>query len=103
MNNEDMESLEQFVNDRGIKLIAQYKQKEFDRLKDYVLNLISEVEVGLNITSIGRNPYGDPDLKFSADVWVPSEKEIDKLHLTLHELRSNILTSEELEALNEKG
>lgn len=91
------------MTNKDLKLIAQFKQKEFDRLKDYVLNLMSEIEVGLNVTSIGRNPNGDPNLPFSMYVWVPLTKEIDKLHLTLHELRSNILTSEEVEALNEKG
>ena len=86
------------MSNRDLKLRAQYKQKEFDRLKDYFLNQMSEIEVGLNPSSTSRGPYASNII-----IWAPSEKEIDKLHLSLHELRSNILTSEEQETLNEKG
>jgi len=77
-------------------LIAQYKEKEFERLTDYCLNLMSVIEVGLNVNSQSRGI--DP----GKGVWVPSTPEIEKLSSALFELRSNILTSEERELLNEK-
>ena len=83
------------MNNRDLKLVAQFKQKEFDRLTDYVLNQMSKMEVGLNPCSVGRGQSGNQY------TWTPSKKEIDQLHLSLHELRSNILSSEEQEALHE--
>ena len=78
-------------------LIAQYKEKEFKRLTDYCLNLMSVIEVGLNIDSVSRGLYNE-----DKEVWVPSTPEIEKLSSALFELRSNILTSEERELLSEK-
>ena len=71
------------------KLIAEYKQKEFDRLKDCALNQISQIECGLDIASMSRGQYA------SQTIWVPTTAEIKKLYETLIELRSNILTPEE--------
>ena len=82
-------------NSRETKLVAQHKQKEFDRLKDYVLNQMSIIEVSLNPNSQSRNPYG------MGWVITPSIKEIQELHESLLELRSNMLTVEERNALDE--
>jgi len=71
------------------KIVAEFKRKEFDRLKDCALNQISQIEMGLNIASMSRGQYA------SQAIWVPTYKEINKLHETLIELRSNILTPEE--------
>ncbi len=78
------------------KIVAQAKKKEFDRLVDYSLNLMSLIEVGLNRSSVSRNPYSCPW------IFTPSLTEIETLHKTLLELRENILTSEERELLLEQ-
>lgn len=86
------------TDDKRIRLFtAQYKEKEFDRLKDYALNQISLIECGLNLNSISRNSYVN-----NKDIWVPLETEINKLYETLLELRSNILSSEERRILDEE-
>jgi len=77
------------------KIVAEFKQKEFNRLKDCVLNQISTIEMGLNIASVSRGQYA------SQEIWIPTYKEIDKLHETLIELRSNMLSSEERRLINE--
>lgn len=81
---------------RTDKLIAQAKVKEFDRLKDYALNQMSLIEVGLNPQSVGRHPYGDSDY-----IYAPTLMDIMKLNITLLELHENILTFNERGALNE--
>ena len=83
------------MKNRELKLVAEAKQKEFDRLKDLVLNQISLIEVGLNINSVGRDPYG---LRI---IWPPTSNEIFKLNESLTELRNNALTVEEKEILND--
>ena len=70
-------------------IVAQAKEKEFDRLKDFVLNQMSLIEAGLNPQSVSRNPYGN------RTIWVPLQSDIDKLYATLLELRENMLTFEE--------
>ena len=77
------------------KLVAEAKQKEFDRLKDYALNQMSLIECGLNVNSVSRNPYA----KGNEIIWVPSSIEITKLSFTLLELRDNILTFDERKLL----
>jgi len=77
-------------------IVAQYKEKEFKRLTDYCLNLISLIEVGLNVNSQSRG------IHLTNEVWIPSIVEIHKLNSALLELRENILTSEERELLREK-
>ena len=83
------------MDKRELKLVAEAKQKEFDRLKGLVLNQMSLIEGGLNPASIGRNPYDPP--------WIiiPTRKDIHDLFDTLMELRKNLLTVEEKECLNE--
>ena len=83
---------------RDLKMVAEYKKKEFDRLKDLTLNLMSIVELGLNPSSQSRNPYSGNE-----EIWIPTSNEIRSLNLTLLELRANILTSEEKESLNEEA
>ena len=82
------------MDKRELKLIANAKLKEFDRLKVLSLNQMSVIEMGLNPGSIGRNPYGT--------LWtsVPSQSAIYKLTESLTELRRNMLTQEEKESLN---
>jgi len=82
---------------RDLVILANYKTKEFERLKDYALNLITLIEVGLNPSSVGRGQYP------TETVWVPTIKEIATLSDTLLELRMNTLSPEEQEVLNEKG
>ena len=84
------------MNQRELKLVAEAKQKEFDRLKDLVLNQMSLMEVGLNPCSQGRDPYSK-----SKEIWAPTPNEIIKLNDALWDLRENILTSEERISLNE--
>lgn len=79
-------------------IVAQAKEKEFKRLADYVLNLMSEIEVGLNPNSIGRNPYS----RGKAIIYAPLKMEVEKLNTAFLELRDNILTPEEKELLSEK-
>ena len=79
------------------KIVAQAKEKEFERLTDYVLNLMSEIEVGLNVNSVSRHAYASTKY-----VYAPTSMEIHKLHSALLELRENIVTSEEQELLDEK-
>ena len=83
------------MNDRDLKIIAEAKQKEFKRLNDYALNQMSIIEVGLNPNSQSRNPYG------TGWITVPTIKQIRELSESLLELRKNILTVEEREALDE--
>lgn len=68
--------------------IALYKEKEFDRVRNFVLNQLSILEADLNIDGLHS-------------IIVPSEKDIKILSETLMELRSNILTAEERRLLNE--
>ena len=83
------------MNDRDLKIIAEAKQKEFKRLSDYALNQMSIIEVGLNLNSQSRG------LDSAGWVVIPSIKEIRELSESLLELRKNILTVEEREALDE--
>ena len=83
------------MNDRDLKIIAEAKQKEFKRLREYVLNQMSIIEVSLNHNSQSRNPYG------TGWITVPTIKQIRELSESLLELRKNILTVEEREALDE--
>jgi len=83
------------MNNRELKLVAEAKEKEFDRLKNLALNQMSEIEVGLNIHSTARKLYDDKQY-----IWIPAYHEIYKLYKSLTELRDNQLTSEEREALN---
>ena len=76
------------------KIVAEFKQKEFDRLKDLVLNQMSEIEVGLNPQSVGRHAYGSHDM-----VIIPTRMEIAKLNTSLIELRENLLTPNEEELI----
>ena len=71
------------------KIVAEFKEKEFERLKDYALNQISQIECGLNIASMSRGIHA------GKGVTVPSMDEIKKLFETLIELRFNMLTPEE--------
>ena len=75
------------------KIVAEYKQKEFDRLKNCVLNQISTIEIGLNVASISRGQYANQE------IWVPTTTEIKKLYETLMQLRAYMLTPEEKELL----
>ena len=78
------------------KIVAQAKEKEFDRLREYSLNQISLIECGLNPQSQSRNPYA---MSF---IIVPLESEILLLFNTLMELRENYLTFEERKLLEEE-
>lgn len=73
------------MDKRETLLVAQYKQREKDRLSDYVLNQMSIIENGL----------------IAEFIIFPSEKEIDILKISMIELRKTILTPEERNALNE--
>ncbi len=81
---------------RLVKIVAQAKEKEFNRLRDYALNQMSLIEVGLNPQSVGRHPYGDSDY-----IYTPTLMDIMKLNIILLELHENILTFNERGALNE--
>ena len=71
------------MNKREILLVAQYKQREMNRLSDYVLNQMSIIEAGLHVEIF------------------PSEKEIDILKISMLELRETILTEKERRLLDE--
>jgi len=75
------------------RLIIAFKQKEFDRLKNCVLNQISTIEIGLNVASISRGQYANQE------IWVPTTTEIKKLYETLMQLRAYMLSPEEKELL----
>lgn len=70
------------------KLIAEFKEKEFERLRCYALNQMSTIEVSLNPLSVSRGIQNGP-------ITVPSMNEIRSLFETLIQLRTNMLTVEE--------
>ncbi|KKN61484.1 hypothetical protein LCGC14_0521390 [marine sediment metagenome] len=65
------------------KLIAEYKQKEFERLRKYVLNQLSIMECNLNPQSQSRKIQ-------NGSILIPSENEVKQLNESLLELRANI-------------
>ncbi len=74
------------------KLIAEYKQKEFERLRNLTLNYLSLMECDLNPQSQSR---GIQD----GDVLIPSTYDIINLNKALCELRKNILSPDERKLL----
>ena len=78
-----------------LKMIAKYKEKEFNRLSNLTLNLMAEIKIGL-ITEGRAEGFN------KTNIWPPSEIEINHLNSTLIELKNNTLTPEEKETLNEK-
>ena len=77
------------------KLIAEYKSKEFERLRCYALNQMSTMEACLNPLSVSRGIQNGP-------IDIPSMNTIRTLFETLIQLRTNMLSPEERRLLNEK-
>jgi len=82
------------MSNRELKLVAEAKEKEFDRLIKLSLSKMSDIEVGLNVNSNKR--HRDDNRVY---VWLPRYPEIVGLSNTLMELRESELTSQEKEAL----